>query len=304
MYRPDRIFDSHIHLSTAGTSRLRQQAMAQLDEALVKAYHKRWRESLASRQEQGPEREAPEAEAAAARWKSELEAAGIERAVFFTSVEAPDELARFVSADPARFVGYATLDPTEAGSAGRLEAQVAEHGIKGLKLYPMARHFHVDAAECHPVYEVCEAAGLPVIIHFGLSINATHDLTFGNPLALSGLALRFPRLKWIVPHFGTGFFRELLLLAAQYPNVYVDTSSSNNWVRYSPYPLTVKDLFQRTYETVGSKRILFGTDSSFFPRGYRRNILEEQLRICSELGLSRDEMDDIFFRNIEQILSL
>jgi hypothetical protein len=143
-----------------------------------------------------------------------------------------------------------------------------------------------------------------VIIHFGLSINVTHDLSFGNPLALSGLALRFPRLKWIVPHFGTGFFRELLLLAAQYPNVYVDTSSSNNWIRHSPYPLTVKDLFQRTYETVGSKRIVFGSDSSFFPRGYRTNILEEQLRICSELGLSRDETDDIFFRNIEQILSL
>ncbi len=278
--------------------------MARLDEALVKSYHERWRESLASRKEQGPEQEPPEAEAAAARWRSELEAAGIERAVFFPSVEAPDELARFVAADPVRLVGYATLDPTEEGSAGRLEAQVTEAGVKGLKLYPMARHFHVDAVECHAVYEVCAAADLPVIIHFGLSINATHDLSFGNPLALSGLALRFPRLRWIVPHFGTGFFRELLLLAAQYPNIYVDTSSSNNWIRHSPYPLTVKDLFWRTYETVGSKRILYGSDSSFFPRGYRTNILEEQLRICSELGLSGDEIDDIFYRNIEQILSL
>ena len=32
------------------------------------------------------------------------------------------------------------------------------------------------------------------------------------------------------PHFGCGFLREAAFLALQCPNVYVDTSSSNEWM--------------------------------------------------------------------------
>ena len=35
-----------------------------------------------------------------------------------------------------------------------------------------------------------------------------------------------------LPHFGAGYFREALMLADLCPNVYLDTSSSNSWMRY------------------------------------------------------------------------
>jgi predicted TIM-barrel fold metal-dependent hydrolase len=168
----------------------------------------------------------------------------------------------------------------------------------------MAQHFKVNDPACFQVYQVCQDHRLPVIIHFGLSINATHDLSYGNPLDLSTPALRFPGVKWIIPHFGTGLFRETLLVAAQYGNVFIDTSSSNDWIKYSPYELTHKDLFRRTYESLGSKRIIFGSDSSFFPRGFRKKILDQQLKICNELGFSSREVDDIFHGNIATILCL
>jgi predicted TIM-barrel fold metal-dependent hydrolase len=238
----------------------------------------------------------------AGKWEKELDRAGLEKAVFFTSDEVHDELMRFVSLNPDRFYGYTTFDPTHEKSAEVLKRQVQRDGIKGVKLYPMKRYFHVDDPRCFPVYEVCQELNVPILIHFGLSISATHDLQFGNPLDLSGPALRFPSVRWIIPHFGTGFFREVLLLAAQYNNISVDTSSSNNWIQYSPYPLTLEAVFEKTYETVGSKRILFGTDSSFFPRGFRKNILEEQLRIWNDLTLSENEIEDIFYHNIVAIL--
>jgi hypothetical protein len=50
--------------------------------------------------------------------------------------------------------------------------------------------------------------------------------------------------------------------------------------------------------------MIFGSDSSFFPRGYRTRILDEQLQICNDLGFSKTEIDDIFCRNIENILGL
>ena len=209
-----------------------------------------------------------------------------------------------MSCRPQRFIGYLTFDPRNEKNAALLETKVREGVIRGLKLYPMALGFRVNDPSCAPVYRVCDQCRLPVIIHFGLSINATHDLSCGNVLDLAAPALRFPAAKWIIPHFGAGFLRESLLLAAQYTNVFIDTSSSNNWVRYSFPELSVSGLFQRTYEALGARRMIFGSDSSFFPRGYRTRILEEQLQICNELGFSEAEIDDIFCQNIENILGL
>jgi hypothetical protein len=302
MHRPDAITDSHIHLVTAGTHDVKRRRLSGLDPRLVEAYRRRWNASLSSRREEAPEADPPEVQVVARRWESALDAAGIDRGVFFTSPDYHDDLLTFISLNPKRFAGYTTFDPTNRANADLLRRQVDEHGVQGLKLYPMAQGFRVDDEACDGVYAVCEAKRLPVIIHFGISINATHDLRYGNPLALSGPALHYPAVNWIVPHFGAGFFRETLMVAAQYHNVHIDTSSSNNWVTWTPHPLTVADLFRRTLDTIGCERLIFGTDSSFFPRGYRTNILNDQLAICHDLDLSPEEIDSIFGGNIRRIL--
>jgi predicted TIM-barrel fold metal-dependent hydrolase len=302
MHRPARIIDAHMHLLTAGTDAVKRQRMAELDPRLQAAYRRRWQESLASRREDGPEAAPADVQTVAARWEAALDAAGIARGVFFTSPNYHDDLRAFIALNPDRFVGYTTLDPTSRANADRLRRQIDEHGVRGLKLYPMALGFHVDDEACDAVYEVCEAARIPVVIHFGISINATHDLRYGNPLDLAGPALRFPAVSWIVPHFGAGFFREALMVAAQYQNVYIDSSSSNNWTRYTPDRPSLADLFRQTLDAVGPERLIFGTDSSFFPRGYRTNILNEQLAICDGLGLPPGQIDLIFAGNIQRLL--
>jgi uncharacterized protein len=304
MPRPSRIFDSHIHLVTAGTHAVKLRRLSALGPRLAEAYSRRWSDSLASRGEATPESQPPDVRTVAARWAAAFDGAGIERGVFFTSPDYHDDLLTFISFDRVRFVGYTTFNPTNRANADLLRRQVDEHGVRGLKLYPMSQRFRVDDEACDAVYEVCRAANIPVIIHFGISIDATHDLRCGNPIDLAGPALRYPSVNWIIPHFGAGFLREALMVAAQYRNVYIDTSSSNNWVACSPHQLTLADLFRRTLDTIGPERLLFGTDSSFFPRGYRTNILNEQLAICQNLGLSADEVDGVFCNNIERVLRM
>jgi len=302
MHRPVTIIDSHVHLVTAGTHQVKLRRLSALDPRLVEAYRRRWNDSLASRHEAPPEADPEGVQVVARRWEAALDAAGIAQGVFFTSPNYHDDLLTFIALNPGRFIGYTTFDPTDRANADRLKRQVAEHGVAGLKLYPMALGFHVDDEACAAVFEVCEAQRIPVIMHFGISINATHDLRYGNPLDLSGPALRYPSVTWIIPHFGAGFFREALMVAAQYQNVCIDTSSSNNWVRWAPERLTLADLFRRTLDTVGAERLLFGTDSSFFPRGFRTAILTDQLAICHDLGLPPGQIDAIFGGNIRRIL--
>ena len=79
----------------------------------------------------------------------------------------------------------------------------------------------------------------------------------------------------IVPHFGAGFFREALMAADQCPTIHLDTSSSNSWMKFHP-GLTLEAVFRQALAVAGAERLLFGTDSSFFPRGWQQPIYEAQ----------------------------
>ena len=65
---------------------------------------------------------------------------------------------------------------------------------------------------------------------------APFDLAYANPLSVIPAANRFRGVNFVIPHFGAGFFREALMAGAQCQNVFVDTSSSNSWIRTQPGP--------------------------------------------------------------------
>ena len=127
---------------------------------------------------------------------------------------------------------------------------------------------------------------------------------YGTPDELARMARRFPELHVVVPHFGVQHVQDLLFAAWGCPNIHVDTSGSNQWVRWMPYKLTLEDLFRRCYETIGPQRIVYGSDSSWFPRGYVTRYLDDQLRVCRELGMPDDHLRAIFAGNAERLLGL
>ncbi|MHA1712612.1 MAG: amidohydrolase family protein, partial [Candidatus Ranarchaeia archaeon] len=128
-------------------------------------------------------------------------------------------------------------------------------------------------------------------------IARTADTRFMNPLDLQPLARDHPRLNFTVAHFGAGFLRETLFLQYQCDNISVDTSGSNSWMKYLPYPITLKDVYQKFLDVAGPDKIIFGTDSSWFPRGFRNNLLTEHLEVLKGLNLAKDDLRKIFYAN-------
>jgi predicted TIM-barrel fold metal-dependent hydrolase len=114
------------------------------------------------------------------------------------------------------------------------------------------------------------------------------------------VAQRFPAVPVIVPHFGAGLFREALMAADQAPNIYLDTSSSNSWMKYHP-GLTLDAVFRQALAVVGSGRLLFGTDSSFFPRGWQSAIYAAQTQALESAGGSAEDRAKIFGENFERL---
>jgi predicted TIM-barrel fold metal-dependent hydrolase len=126
-------------------------------------------------------------------------------------------------------------------------------------------------------------------------------MRFSNPLDLHSVAVRYPRVPFIVPHFGAGYLREALMLADLCPNVYLDTSSSNSWMKYEGFEL--KTVFRRALDVVGASRLLFGTDSSYFPRGWNYDIFEVQTRALMDLGISSSDARLILGENLERMFA-
>ena len=124
---------------------------------------------------------------------------------------------------------------------------------------------------------------LSVGVRRKLGLSSRFELRYGQPLDVQRFAVDYPSLPIIVPHFGAGFFREALMLAEACPNVVLDTSSTNGWVRYHP-GLTLTDVFRTAMAVVGPDRLMFGTDSSFFPRGWQAPIYDTQRAILEQLG--------------------
>lgn len=245
------------------------------------------------------------------RWVAELDRHGIARQVLFASkLNDAEQLAVAVHAFPQRLIGYVMIDPTQPAARDQAYYSINLLGMKGLLLFPALHHFHANDRRVFPIYEEAAAASVPLFIHFGelsipifkkLGLPDNIDLSFSNPLDLVEPAREFAEVNFIIPHFGCGRFEEALRVAGEFANVYFDTASSNSWIEP---PLTLQEVYKRAIEVLGAERILFGTDSSYFPRGWRSDIFQQQIQILETLQISAQHKQLIFGGNIARLLGI
>lgn len=244
----------------------------------------------------------------AQKWVDELDRYGIETMGVMVGVEAYDEFLETMKRFPGRFIGYANINPAQPDAPDKVK-QAAKDGFKGIKLYPSSwKDLKVYDEPCYPVYDACLANDMLVFLHFGITIGGQADLRNGNPIDIQVPSRDYPDLNFIIAHFGAGWFRELLMMQYQTDNVYGDSSGSNSWMKYLPYDIDLKQIFRKMITTGGSHKVLFGTDSTFFPRGWRINILEAQVQACNELKadgiITDDDIYNIFYGNIKEMAQL
>jgi predicted TIM-barrel fold metal-dependent hydrolase len=85
--------------------------------------------------------------------------------------------------------------------------------------------------------------------------------------------------------------------------VRLDTSSSNGWIKYH-HGLSLSAVFQQALSAVGADRLLFGSDSSFFPRGWVRDVFDQQSAALDEIGATPAVREKIFSANFDRLFPL
>ena len=244
----------------------------------------------------------------AKRWIDIIDKWKLERLMLFGSIPGDeDSVVKAVQAYPKRFSGMFAVDPNSNLLMENAEKRLKHDKLKGILLYPSLYQIGVNDEWLYPLYNLIhEVKGL-VFVHFGKLIIRPRDFagvptvtndSFDNPKDLIPVARKFPGIRFIVPNFGAGKWDEILDVGKECPNVYVDTAGSNSWMAAHPSKPELRKVMQKALEVFSSDRVLFGSDSGMLPRGYRYDIVDNQLKLVQEMRIPTPDIKKIFFDNM------
>lgn len=90
-------------------------------------------------------------------WLDDLDAKGVEKAVFVTAgglAQSNENMARIVQFAPDRFIGYAHHNPFAPDAAEKLEYAISQQGLRGIKILGPAPDRPLDGKSLYPLWQV------------------------------------------------------------------------------------------------------------------------------------------------------
>ena len=184
---------------------------------------------------------------------------------------------------PDRLHGVALLDPRKPNAAGKLERLYREHGVQGMRLYPIRdkNAAWLSDTNQNSLWQTARQLRIPFT-------------WFGHCRQIPMLELilqRFPEVNVIIDHLGEPRLSEgldgdfsLLLQAARHPNLYVKATRIDG-ISNQPWPhQDVHPYIKAVFEAFGPERMLGCTG---FPENPQRGeavgfrVIEEGLDFLS-----------------------
>jgi predicted TIM-barrel fold metal-dependent hydrolase len=160
---------------------------------------------------------------------------------------------------PGRFHVFFGIDP-RWGQQGYtfFERSIEELGFAGLKIYPPCGYSPSDE-RLFPLYEICSAYGLPVLLHTGPT-TPTLSFAHADPYLIDAAAMRFPNVNFILAHGGVNFTERAKLMCNYRPNVYLDIAGFPAMMCPAGWRVSLRALFNQNI----NHKIIFGTDWPVF----------------------------------------
>ena len=193
-------------------------------------------------------------------------------------------LAQSAAQYPAELIPFGTIHQDCADIEAIVE-ELCRLGFRGIKLHPDIQRVALNDPRCMRMFEACRGR-LMVLFHAG-----DDRYAYSNPDQIEPVLKAFPDVTFIGAHLcGYRVWEEAKArLAQRYDNLYVDCSSSSFAMD--------RATFRGYIEAYGTKRVLFGSD---YPMWDPRHAAE----YLTTIGLSAQELDDIFWNNAAKLLKI
>lgn len=108
--------------------------------------------------------------------------------------------------------------------AALVEQNLQRENCVGIKLYPGYRHFYVYEEAMAPFYELAMKYQKPVAVHTGLTASSDALLKYSHPLTLDEAAVRWPKVQFVMCHFGNPWLADAAAVMEKNANVAADLS--------------------------------------------------------------------------------
>lgn len=190
-------------------------------------------------------------------------------------------IAEAVKNNDGKLIGLGTLHPESEDMEGDVNS-ILELGLHGVKLHPDIQGFKIDDYRCLKIYELCEKAKLPILVHMG-------DNRYDNssPKRLAPILEIYTDLIIVGAHLGGwSMWEEASKILSKYPNLYVDCSSSMEWLP--------NDKMVEIIHRYGSDRVIYGTDFPMFSP-------EVEIERLMNLSLTDEEYEMILSKNAKKV---
>lgn len=180
---------------------------------------------------------------------------------------------------------------------------LAAHGVRGIKLHPVFQQTYFDDIRYLRIMECACENNLIILTHAGLDASFP-DQTFVTPDRIRMALEQIKPRKLVLAHMGGwGCWDEAEDLLTEY-RVWLDTAFTLSPLRdgtgqtsNDPYKPLEREQFLRMVRTIGTDRVLFGSDSPWTD-------LTESLALIRESGLAPSEVQAILGNNAAGLLGI
>jgi predicted TIM-barrel fold metal-dependent hydrolase len=205
-----------------------------------------------------------------ARFDAYLAADGVDIALVLaeysprvTGIQPVEDMLPLAAHNPDRVKIVANINPNVHYPVDEELQRQLGLGAIALKVHPVHARAAANDRALYPAYEICQAAGLPVVVHCGTSTFPGASNTFADPVVLDDVLRDFRRLNVVLAHGGRGWWYDAAAFMA--------LSNDRVWIELSGLPPSrLREYYARHSWPRLTRRMIFATDWPGVP-GIARN---------------------------------
>ena len=195
-----------------------------------------------------------------ARFDAHLAANGVDIALVLseysprvTGIQAIEDMLPLAAYNPDRVKVAANINPNIHYPVDEELQRQLGLGAIALKIHPVHARMPANDRALYPAYEICQAAGIPVVVHCGTSTFPGASNTFADPVVLDDVLRDFRRLNVVLAHGGRGWWYDAAAFMA--------LSNERVWIELSGLPPSrLREYYARHSWGRLIRRMIFATD--------------------------------------------
>lgn len=180
----------------------------------------------------------------------------------------------------------------------KISSGVKEGWLCGVKIFSGYFHAFPSDKRYFSLYELAEKLNIPIVLHAGSVQGSNAMLKFAHPLHIDEIAVKFPKTKFIISHFGNPWVLDVAALLDKNPNVYTTLAAiyTGRLDVGEPMKNIVERLRQAYFYSSTPEKIIYASDWPLVR-------MEENILLAKKI-IPKEDWEKVFYDNAKRIFKL